>query len=134
MPSEKRKMGGGGGGPAASGSSSSDDDGDAAWKAAIDSIAAVGFGVSATNVSAKVASGDNGEANHSGELEKPQTPGLKLYQIKVSSFARIPSLYAGQQRVWIFVTSLSWACWWIVRFIVPFINSSCLWNNFGWPV
>jgi hypothetical protein len=84
-----------------------DDDGDAAWKAAIDSIAAVGFGVSATNGSAKVASGDNGEANHSGELEKPQTPGLKLYQIKVSSFARIPSLYAGQQRVWIFVTSLS---------------------------
>jgi hypothetical protein len=109
MPSEKRKMGGGVGGPAASGSgsSSSDDDGDAAWKAAMDSIAAVGFGVSATNGSPKVASGDNGEANHSGELEKPQTPGLKLYQIKVSSFVCIPSLYAGQQRVWILVTSLS---------------------------
>ncbi|GJN08759.1 hypothetical protein PR202_ga26714 [Eleusine coracana subsp. coracana] len=75
-------MGGGGGSPAASGSSSSDDDGDAAWRAAIDSIAAVGFGVPATNGSAKAASGDSGEANRSGEPEKPQTPGLKLYQIK----------------------------------------------------
>jgi hypothetical protein len=82
-------MGGGGGSPAASGSSSSDDDGDAVWKAAIDSIAAVGFGVPATNGSAKPASGD------SGELEKPQTPGLKLYQIKVFSFSLILFLYAG---------------------------------------
>ncbi|TVU48049.1 hypothetical protein EJB05_07671, partial [Eragrostis curvula] len=83
-------MRGGGGSPAASGggSSSSEDDGDAAWKAAIDSIASVGFGVSASNGSAKAASGGSGEANHGVELEEPQegkqrAPGLKLYQIKV---------------------------------------------------
>lgn len=89
------EMGGGGGSPAASSGSSSDDDGDAAWKAAIDSIAAVGFGVSATNGSTKTASSDSGEANHSEEPEKRQTPGLKLYQIKVSSFSPILFLHTG---------------------------------------
>ncbi|CAL4913120.1 unnamed protein product [Urochloa decumbens] len=86
-------MGGGGGGggrsPAASGSgSSSEDDGDAAWKAAIDSIAAVGFGVPPSNGVAKAASVGGGEADSDAELEqpheeKPQAPKLKLYQIKV---------------------------------------------------
>ncbi|CAN6290317.1 unnamed protein product [Urochloa humidicola] len=84
-------MGGGGGGsPAGSGSgSSSEDDGDAAWKAAIDSIAAVGFGVPSSNGVAKAASGGGGgEADSDAELEqpheeKPQAPKLKLYQIKV---------------------------------------------------
>ncbi|CAN6296106.1 unnamed protein product [Urochloa humidicola] len=81
--------GGGGGSPAASGSgSSSEDDGDAAWKAAIDSIAAVGFGVPSSNGVAKAASGGSGEADSEAELEKPheekpQAPKLKLYQIKV---------------------------------------------------
>ncbi|CAL4921336.1 unnamed protein product [Urochloa decumbens] len=83
-------MGGGGGrSPAASGSgSSSEDDGDAAWKAAIDSIAAVGFGVPPSNGVAKAASVGGGEADSDAELEqpheeKPQAPKLKLYQIKV---------------------------------------------------
>ncbi|CAL4929653.1 unnamed protein product [Urochloa decumbens] len=84
-------MGGGGGGrsPAASGSgSSSEDDGDAAWKAAIESIAAVGFGVPPSNGVAKAASVGGGEADSDAELEqpheeKPQAPKLKLYQIKV---------------------------------------------------
>ncbi|PUZ42327.1 hypothetical protein GQ55_9G574400 [Panicum hallii var. hallii] len=75
-------MGGGGGG------SSSEDDGDAAWKAAIDSIAAVGFGVPSSNGVAKAASGSSGEADRDAELEQPhegnpQAPKLKLYQIKV---------------------------------------------------
>ena len=101
-------MGGGGGGspaasgggsPAASGSgSSSEDDGDAAWKAAIDSIASVGFGVPSSNGVAKAASGGSGEADTDAELEqphegKPQAPRLKLYQIKVPSFSsRLQSL------------------------------------------
>jgi len=82
--------GGGGGGPAASGGgSSSEDDGDAAWKAAIDSIASVGFGVPSSNGVAKAASGGSGEADTDAELEqphegKPQAPRLKLYQIKVT--------------------------------------------------
>ncbi|CAL4921337.1 unnamed protein product [Urochloa decumbens] len=91
-------MGGGGGrSPAASGSgSSSEDDGDAAWKAAIDSIAAVGFGVPPSNGVAKAASVGGGEADSDAELEqpheeKPQAPKLKLYQIKVPSFAPFPS-------------------------------------------
>ncbi|TKV97616.1 hypothetical protein SEVIR_9G506100v4 [Setaria viridis] len=81
--------GGGGGSPAASGSgSSSEDDGDAAWKAAINSIAAVGFGVPSSNGVAKAVSGGSGEADSDAELEqphegKPQAPKLKLYQIKV---------------------------------------------------
>nr|CAB3496764.1 unnamed protein product [Digitaria exilis] len=82
-------MGGGGDGgrsPAASGSgSSSEDDGDAAWKAAIDSVASVRFGVPSSNGVAKAASGGSGEANNDVEhpLEgKPHAPGLKLYQIK----------------------------------------------------
>ena len=88
---EQQRMGGGGGGsPAASGSgSSSEDDGDAAWKAAIDSIASVGFGVPSSNGVAKAASGGSGEADTDAELEqphegKPQAPRLKLYQIKVT--------------------------------------------------
>jgi hypothetical protein len=86
-------MGGGGGG-----GSSSEDDGDAAWKAAIDSIAAVGFGVPSSNGVAKAASGGSGEADSDAELEqphegKPQAPKLKLYQIKVPSVAsRLQSL------------------------------------------
>uniref|UniRef100_A0A0D9Z3I1 Uncharacterized protein n=2 Tax=Oryza TaxID=4527 RepID=A0A0D9Z3I1_9ORYZ len=87
-------MGGGGGGrPTASGassssSSSSDDDGDAAWKAAIESIAAVGFGLPLSNGAAKATSGGGGEASHGVEQQPPQegkaqAPGLKLYQIKV---------------------------------------------------
>ncbi|XP_040377604.1 uncharacterized protein LOC102707941 [Oryza brachyantha] len=83
-------MGGGGGrSPTASGgSSSSDDDGDAAWKAAIKSIAAVGFGVPVSNGAAKASSGSGGEASHGEEQQpsqegKAQAPGLKLYQIKV---------------------------------------------------
>jgi len=85
--------GGGGGSPAASGGgSSSEDDGDAAWKAAIESIASVGFGVPSSNGVAKAASGGSGEADSDAELkqpheEKPQAPRLKLYQIKVPSFA-----------------------------------------------
>jgi hypothetical protein len=87
-------MGGGGGGrPTASGansSSSSDDDGDAAWKAAIESIAAVGFGLPLSNGAAKATSGGGGEASHCVEQQPPQegkaqAPGLKLYQIKVIS-------------------------------------------------
>ncbi|CAN6301889.1 unnamed protein product, partial [Urochloa humidicola] len=81
---ERMGGGGGGGSPAASGSgSSSEDDGDAAWKAAIDSIAAVGFGVPSSNGVAKAASGGSGEADRDAELEQPQAPKLKLYQIKV---------------------------------------------------
>ncbi|KAF0914227.1 hypothetical protein E2562_027801 [Oryza meyeriana var. granulata] len=84
-------MGGGGGGsPTASGasSSSSDDDGDAAWKAAIESIASVGFAVPLSNGAAKTTSGSGGEASHGVEQQPPQerkaqAPGLKLYQIKV---------------------------------------------------
>uniref|UniRef100_A0A0D9VQU8 Uncharacterized protein n=1 Tax=Leersia perrieri TaxID=77586 RepID=A0A0D9VQU8_9ORYZ len=83
-------MGGGGGRPTASdaSSSSSDEDGDAAWKAAIDSIAAVGFGVPLSNGAAKAASGSGGAASNGVEQQAPQegkaqAPGLKLYQIKV---------------------------------------------------
>ncbi|KAL6645050.1 hypothetical protein ACP70R_016658 [Stipagrostis hirtigluma subsp. patula] len=80
-------MGRGGGGGS---SSSSEDDGDAAWRAAIDSVAAVGFGLPSSNGAAKTASGrsSDGEANGGVEMEqpqegKPQAPGLKLYQIKM---------------------------------------------------
>ncbi|KAL6867315.1 hypothetical protein ACP4OV_015339 [Aristida adscensionis] len=80
-------MGGGGGGGGGGGSSSSEDDGDAAWKAAIESVAAVGFGLPLSNCEAKAASG-GGEANGGVEVEqpqegKPQAPGLKLYQVKM---------------------------------------------------
>lgn len=95
-------MGGGGGSRTASGGggSSSDDDGDASWKAAIESIAAEGFGVPLSNGAAKVASGSGGgEANHGVEPSpqegKEKAPRLKLYQIKVSLFARFSLLYAG---------------------------------------
>lgn len=94
--------GGGGGSPAASGGgSSSEDDGDAAWKAAIDSIASVGFSVPSSNGVAKAASGGSGEVNNGVELEephegKPQGPGLKLYQIKVTLFAPSPSFVVSQ--------------------------------------
>lgn len=83
-------MGGGGGSPTAS--SSSDDDGDASWKAAIDSVAVGGFGYPSSNGAAKAASGGGGAGGveDSNGLEQPpqeerkaQTPGLKLYQIKV---------------------------------------------------
>lgn len=88
-------MGGGGGGsPTAS--SSSDDDGDASWRAAIDSVAVGGFGYPSSNGAAKAASG-GGVVEDSNGLEQPpqeeakaQTPGLKLYQIKVSCSPRSP--------------------------------------------
>ena len=94
--------GGGGGNPAASGGgSSSEDDGDAEWKAAIDSIASVGFSVPSSNGAAKADSGGSGEVNNGVELEephegKPQGPGLKLYQIKVTLFAPSPSFVVSQ--------------------------------------
>ncbi|KAG8073895.1 hypothetical protein GUJ93_ZPchr0006g45549 [Zizania palustris] len=80
-------MGGGGRNPTASGASS-DDDGDASWRAAIDSIAAVGFGVPPSNGAAKASSGSGDEASHGVEQQplqegKAQAPRLKLYQIKV---------------------------------------------------
>ncbi|KAJ3702864.1 hypothetical protein LUZ61_006569 [Rhynchospora tenuis] len=65
----------GGGGPAHS--SSSDEDGDAEWRAAIDSIASVGFGLPQSNGASKRESRDA----HSDE-ETSQKSSLKLYQIK----------------------------------------------------
>ncbi|KAL5217906.1 hypothetical protein ABZP36_018590 [Zizania latifolia] len=81
-------MGGGGRNLTASGASSSDDDGDASWREAIDSIAAVGFGVPLSNGAAKASSGSGDEASHGVEQQPPQegkaqAPRLKLYQIKV---------------------------------------------------
>lgn len=83
-------MGGGGGGSPTASNSSSDDDGDASWRAAIDSVAVGGFGYPSSNGAAKAASGGVGVEEDSNGLEQPpqdegkaQTPGLKLYQIKV---------------------------------------------------
>ncbi|KAF7055076.1 hypothetical protein CFC21_062650 [Triticum aestivum] len=85
-------MGGGGGSSGSpTASSSSDDDGDASWRAAIDSVAVGGFGYPSSNGAAKAASGGGGGVEEdSNGLEQPpqdekkaQTPGLKLYQIKV---------------------------------------------------
>ena len=96
------RMGGGGGSPAASGgSSSSEDDGDAAWKAAIDSIASVGFSFPSSNGVAKAASSGSREVNNRADLEepregKPKGPGLKLYQVKVTLFAHSPSFFVSQ--------------------------------------
>ncbi|XP_038978242.1 uncharacterized protein LOC120108650 [Phoenix dactylifera] len=74
-------MGGG-----SSASSSGEEDGDAEWKAAIDSVAAVNFGVSTSNRPAtpqSVAGGSTAPDDpRNGQLKKSQTPGLKLYQIK----------------------------------------------------
>ncbi|AQK82606.1 Putative WAK family receptor-like protein kinase [Zea mays] len=53
------------------GRSSSEDDGDAAWKAAIDSIASVGFSVPSSNGMAKAASSSNDEVNNHVDLEEP---------------------------------------------------------------
>lgn len=73
-------MGGGG-------SSSSEDDGDPTWKAAIDSIASVGFSFALSNGVAKAGSSGSCEVNNRADLEepregKPKGPGLKLYQVK----------------------------------------------------
>ncbi|XP_078162242.1 uncharacterized protein LOC144557535 [Carex rostrata] len=65
----------GGGSPAHS--SSSDEDGDTEWRAAIDSIASVGFGLPQSNITATRESRDA----HTGE-EVSQKSGLKLYQVK----------------------------------------------------
>ncbi|KAJ4796309.1 hypothetical protein LUZ62_047555 [Rhynchospora pubera] len=67
----------GGGSPARS--SSSDEDGDAEWRAAIDSIASVGFGVPQSNGSSS--SKRESRDTHSDD-EPSQKSGLKLYQIK----------------------------------------------------
>ncbi|XP_010938972.1 uncharacterized protein [Elaeis guineensis] len=74
-------MGGG-----SSANSSGEEDGDAEWKAAIDSVAAVNLGTSTSNRPAtpqSVAGGSTAPDDPRDEqLKKPQTPGLKLYQIK----------------------------------------------------
>lgn len=67
----------GGGSPAHS--SSSEEDGDAEWRAAIDSIASVGFDLPQSNGAATRVS----RVSNADE-EASQKPGLKLYQVKVN--------------------------------------------------
>ncbi|AQK75545.1 Ornithine carbamoyltransferase chloroplastic [Zea mays] len=55
----------------ATGEGSSEDDGDAAWKAAIDSIVSVGFSVPSSNGMVKAASSGNDEVNNHVDLEEP---------------------------------------------------------------
>lgn len=73
-------------GSGGSASSSGEEDGDAEWKAAIDSVAAADFGVSSSKRPAKLqpVAGDSTAPDdpHDEQLNKPQTPGVKLYQIK----------------------------------------------------
>ncbi|AQK41182.1 hypothetical protein ZEAMMB73_Zm00001d024428 [Zea mays] len=57
------------------------------WKAAIDSIAFVGFSFALSNGVAKAASSGSREVNNRADLEepregKPKGPGLKMYQVK----------------------------------------------------
>jgi hypothetical protein len=59
------------------GRSSSEDDGDAAWKAAIDSIVSVGFSVPSSNDMVKAASSSNDEVNNHVDLEEPLERKLK---------------------------------------------------------
>lgn len=76
-------------------SSSGEEDGDAAWKAAINSVATVGFGLSASNGRPKpdptaVDSSEDDDDDDDDDatarlhqLGRWQAPKLKLYQIKV---------------------------------------------------
>lgn len=72
-------------------SSSGEEDGDAAWKAAINSVATVGFGLSASNGRSKpdptvVDSSEDDDDDATAQLHRQgrwQAPKLKLYQIKV---------------------------------------------------
>ncbi|KAL5648131.1 hypothetical protein ACJX0J_042486, partial [Zea mays] len=61
----------------ATGEGSSEDDGDAAWKAAIDSIVSVGFSVPSSNGMVKAASSGNDEVNNHVDLEEPRERKLK---------------------------------------------------------
>ncbi|CAL9083888.1 unnamed protein product [Musa textilis] len=71
-------------------SSSGEEDGDAAWKAAINSVATVGFGLSASNGRPKpdptaVDSSEDDDEDAAARLHqqgRSQAPKLKLYQIK----------------------------------------------------
>ncbi|URD98355.1 hypothetical protein MUK42_31993 [Musa troglodytarum] len=71
-------------------SSSGEEDGDAAWKAAINSVATVGFGLSASNGRPKpdptaVDSSEDDDDDAAARLHqqgRSQAPKLKLYQIK----------------------------------------------------
>ena len=88
-------------GDSGDGSSSSEDDRDAMWKAAIDSIAFVGFSFALSNGVAKAASSGSREVNNRADLEepregKPKGPGLKMYQVKVTLFAPSPSFVVSQ--------------------------------------
>ncbi|CAL9049988.1 unnamed protein product [Musa banksii] len=77
-------------GDGSSSSSSGEEDGDAAWKAAINSVATVGFGLSASNGRPKpdptaVDSSDDDDDDATAQLHQQgrwQAPKLKLYQIK----------------------------------------------------
>ncbi|KAM0937793.1 hypothetical protein DsansV1_C24g0182981 [Dioscorea sansibarensis] len=77
--------GGGGGGSGGSGSSSSgEEDGDAGWRAAIDSVAALDFGASASKPPAKTQQNSTDSAPDDpleGQIQS-RGSGLKLYQIK----------------------------------------------------
>lgn len=79
---------GGGGGCAKSGgissssSSSGEEDGDAEWRAAIESVAAADFS-GPTRIRPPAAAAAGSKRGAASDDEKPKTPGLKLYQIKV---------------------------------------------------
>ncbi|PWZ46096.1 Tubulin beta-1 chain [Zea mays] len=84
-------------GDSGDGSSSSEDDRDAMWKAAIDSIAFVGFSFALSNGVAKAASSGSREVNNRADLEepregKPKGPGLKMYQVKKAPKTHQPNL------------------------------------------
>lgn len=69
-------------------SSSGEEDGDADWKAAIDSVAAVSFGVPASNGRRKPGNSEVDSSSHEDDKHHDQrmlskAPKLKLYQIKV---------------------------------------------------
>lgn len=74
------EMGGDGGG------SSGEEDGDASWRAAIDSVAALDFGSSASKPPAKSQknSTDSVQDDSLEEQNQSRGSGLKLYQIKVT--------------------------------------------------
>lgn len=68
-------------------SSSGEEDGDADWKAAIDSVAAVSFGVPASNGRRKPGNSEVDSSSHEDDKHHDQrmlskAPKLKLYQIK----------------------------------------------------
>ncbi|RWW51241.1 hypothetical protein BHE74_00042432 [Ensete ventricosum] len=92
----RSRMGGGDSninGDGGSSSSSGEEDGDATWKAAINSVATVGFGLSASNGRPKsdpaavdsFEDDDNGGDDAAAQLHqqgRSKAPKLKLYQIK----------------------------------------------------